>query len=102
VALRVPTLSEEVEIGMWEIAQLAFMTVRLLQMITHMKQLRMVVNMIRNVFLDLLWYLVVWAILLLLFTFIFIILGVETCLTKDCSDVHDDYAYVDELTQIFV
>jgi len=76
VGLRVPKLSEEVEIGVWEIAQIMFMTVRLLQMITHIKSLRIVINMVRNVFLDTLRYLVIWAILLLLFTFIFIILGV--------------------------
>lgn len=102
VKIRVPRLVEEVEIGVYEIAQIIFMTVRFLQMLIHIKQLRMVINMIRNVLVDILWYLVIWAILLLLFTFIFIILGVQTCLAEDCTDAHDDYAMVDELSQIFI
>jgi len=56
----------------------------------------------KNVFKDIFYYILVWVVLLALFVFIFIILGVQTCETVDCSDDHDDYKIIDELNKIVI
>ena len=58
--------------------------------------------MMKNVFKDIFYYILVWSVLLLLFVFIFIILGVDTCETSDCSADHDDYKIIDEINKIVI
>jgi len=58
--------------------------------------------MIKAVFFDIAWYLLMWLVLLLLFTFIYIILGVQTCEHVNCDMQFDSYKGVDTLTQAFI
>jgi len=54
-----------------------------------------------QVFKDIFKYMAVWMIVLFLFTFIFIILGLQACEGAQCEDDHDDYKLIHPFTQIF-
>ena len=54
-----------------------------------------------QVFKDIFKYMAVWMIVLFLFTFIFIILGLQACEGSQCEDDHDDCKLIHPFTQIF-
>ena len=67
----------------------------------NFKPFRQVIKIFSQTCIDVMKYLIVWLIVLFLFTFFFIILGVQACEGEKCEDDHDDYKEVHKLMALF-
>jgi len=77
-------------------------TIRFFNMMKQITQVRRVVTIIVNVFQNIKSYLLIWIILLLVFTFFSIIMGTQACQEPDCTGSSDDYALIDGITRQFL
>jgi len=96
-----PKLIDEVYIGGWEILQGSIITVRLFFLMKNFTQFRSVIKMFGQVTINITKYMIVWAVVLTLFTFFFIIMGVQACDTDYCTGEHDDYKEIHKLMAVF-